>query len=165
MNYTHNELPYGKDLHGDSLQQALQELFKEYSSETVTVKLAPCMNSKRNESQNGTIGSKNIKIRHYGGSESSDFRTVCGVAQFSEGHQYVSKTVLQVGITPGSNCTKHQKIQDKKTSDNRQRKSDKKYKIRRRQLQLNKIRKNFCTAPYIYYACTPLSFRTYSQVY
>lgn len=54
-NYTHNELPNGKDLHGESLQQALQESFEEYSSDTVTVKLAPCMNSQRNESLNGTI--------------------------------------------------------------------------------------------------------------
>ena len=59
------------------------------------------MNSQRNESLNGTIGSKNPKIRYYGGSESSDFRVACGVAQRNEGHRYICKTLESLGITPG----------------------------------------------------------------
>ena len=87
MGYIHNELRHGKDIHGTSLQQALQNLFDECATETVTTKLAPCMDSQRNESLNGTIGSKNLKIRHYGGSEGSNFCTACGVAQHNEGHK------------------------------------------------------------------------------
>lgn len=52
--YMHNELPHGKELHGTSL-------FDEYSSETVTAKLAPCMDSQRSESLNGTIGLRILK--------------------------------------------------------------------------------------------------------
>ena len=137
--YVHNELPYGKDLHGSNLQQALQGIFSEYASETVTAKLAPCMDSQRNESLNGTIGSKNVKIRHYGGSESSDFRTACGVAQHNEGHKFVCQTLVDIGIKPGYYCTNHQEKQDQKASADKQRKSTKKFKIKRRQLHLNKF--------------------------
>ena len=70
--YTHNELPYGEDLHGDALQNALNEIFAEFTTEVVLEKLAPCLNSQRNESLNGTVGSKNPKIRFYGDSESSE---------------------------------------------------------------------------------------------
>ena len=137
--YVHNELPYGKDLHGSSVQSALPELFSEYASETVTSKLAPCMDSQRNESLNGTIGSKNVKIRHYGGSESSDVRTACGVAQHNEGHKFVCKTLMATGINPGLHCTNHQEKQDQKASADKQRKSTKKFKIKRRQLHLNRF--------------------------
>ena len=137
--YTHNELPYGKDLHGSSLQQALQDLFSEYASPTVTSKLAPCLDSQRNESLNGTIGSKNLKVRHYGGSESSDFRTACGVAQHNEGHNFVCETLNETGINPGPHCTSYQQKQDQKVSADKQRKSTKNVKIRRRQLRLNRF--------------------------
>ena len=117
--YVHNELPYGKDLHESSLQSALQELFSEYASETVTSKLATCMDSQRNESLNGTIGSKNVKIRHYGGSESSDVRTACGVAQHNERHKCVCKTLMETGINPGLHCTNHQDKQRKSTKNSK----------------------------------------------
>ena len=136
----HNELPHGKDLHGTSLQQGLQNLFDEYATETVTAKLAPCMDSQRNESLNGTIGSKNLKIRHYGGSESSDFRTACGVAQHNEGHKFVNKTLLKAGITPGFFCQNHQDKEDTKSRKDKIRKTSVVYKRRRRQLHLKKIR-------------------------
>ena len=37
----------------------------EYTKDIVLNKLAQCLNSQRNESLNGTIGSKNPKIRYY----------------------------------------------------------------------------------------------------
>ncbi|XP_067023731.1 uncharacterized protein [Acropora muricata] len=137
--YTHHELPYGKDLHGSSLQQALQDLFSEYASPTVASKLAPCLDSQRNESLNGTMGSKNLKVRHYGGSESSDFRTACGVAQHNEGHNFICKTLIKTGINPGSHCRSYQQELDEKVSADKKRKSTKKFKIRRRQLRLNRF--------------------------
>ena len=68
--YKHKSLPYGKNLYGDKLEAALQQIFNEYSTDIVAEKLA-----------NGIIGSKNPKIWFYGGSESNDFRVACGVAQ------------------------------------------------------------------------------------
>lgn len=40
-------------------------------------KLAPLGSSQPNESLNNTTGSKAPKIRHYGASESNDFRVAC----------------------------------------------------------------------------------------
>ena len=88
---------------------------------------------------NGTIGSKNLKIRHYGGSESSDFRTACGVAQHNEGHSFVCETLTETGINPGPHCTSYQQKQDQKVSADKQRKASKKFKNRRRQLRLNRF--------------------------
>ena len=96
--YTHHELPYEKDLLGSSLQEALQDLFSEYASLTVAPKLAPCLHSQRNKSLDGTIGSKNLKVWHYGGSESSDFRTACGVTQNNEGHNFTRETLIKTKI-------------------------------------------------------------------
>lgn len=127
--YTHHELTYGKDLHGSSLQQALQDLFSEYASTTVASKLAPCLDSQRNESLNGTIGSKNLKVWHYGGSESSDFRTACGVAQHNEGHNFICKTLIKTGINPGSHCRSYQQELDEKVSADKKRKSTKNSKL------------------------------------
>ncbi|KAK3726170.1 hypothetical protein QZH41_012757, partial [Actinostola sp. cb2023] len=68
-------------MYGESLRMALTSLFEEYATDIAVKKIAPAENSQRNESLNNTIGSKNLKIRYYGGSESSDFRVACGVAQ------------------------------------------------------------------------------------
>ena len=113
--------------------------FSEYASPTVASKLAPCLDSQRNESLNGSIGSKYLKVRHYGGSESSDFRTACGVAQHNEGHNFVCETLIETGINPGSHCRSYQQRQDEKVSADKKRKSTKKFKIRRRQLRLNRF--------------------------
>ena len=139
--YVHNELPYGKDLHGDALENALNDIFAEYTTDLVLEKLAPCLNSQRNESLNGTIGSKNIKIRYYGDSESSDFRIACGVAQRNEGHQYVGKTLAALGIDPGKQCYDYHKMLDKKQMKDNKRKSTAKVKLRRRTLYTNKATK------------------------
>jgi len=88
---------------------------------------------------NGNIGSKNFKVRHYGGSESSDFGTACGVAQHNEGHNFVCETLIETGINPGPHCTSYQQKQNQKVSVDKQRKSSKKFKIRRRQLRLNRF--------------------------
>ena len=39
---------------------------------------------------NGIIASKNLKIRSFGGSESSYYRTAAAIAQFNEGYSYLS---------------------------------------------------------------------------
>ena len=55
------------------------------------VKLAPLGSSQSNEALNNTIGSKTPKIRHYGASESNDFRF--SVSQKNIGHSYVAEVV------------------------------------------------------------------------
>ena len=86
-NYKHNTLPYGKDLEGDDLKASLQQIMEVYV--THAEKLSPLGSSQANESLNNTIGSEAPKIRHYGSSESNDFRVACAVSQKHLGHSYV----------------------------------------------------------------------------
>lgn len=73
--YKHGSLPGGKDLTGEDLRATLEEAIRPFLSHDSVKKLAPAGSSQRNESVNSSIGSKAPKIRHYGGSQSSDFRT------------------------------------------------------------------------------------------
>ena len=102
--YKHKELPYGKDLQGKKLELELNNIFNDYSTDAVAEKLAPLKNSQRNEALNSEIGSKNPKIRFYGGSESNDFRVACGVAQTNLRYTYISSTLEALNIEPGNFC-------------------------------------------------------------
>ena len=57
-------------------------------------KLAPLGSSQ--EAVNNTIGRKALKIRHYGASESNDFRVACTVSLKNLGHNYVSEVSTAV---------------------------------------------------------------------
>ncbi|KAL9956925.1 hypothetical protein ACROYT_G038486 [Oculina patagonica] len=135
-NYNHRDLPYGKDLEGDSLQSALKSLFGEYSTGIVISKLAPAANSQRNECLNSVVGTKNPKIRYYGGSESSDYRVSCGVAQANVGYKYILEAL---NMEPGFFCEVHSLKMEKKSSMDKERKSTLPFKIRRWQLNKQKI--------------------------
>jgi hypothetical protein len=94
-------------LHGQPLKSALGDLFSQYYTDNVITKLSPAANSQRHESFNSTVGSKNPKIRFYGGSESNDFRVACAVAQTSAGYDYVCRTLEALGIDPGLTCSRY----------------------------------------------------------
>ena len=142
ITYRHNELPFGKDLHGDDLEKALTKVFEDYSTDIVVKKLAPATNSQRNEAFNNVVGSKNPKIRFYGGSESNDFRVACGVSQTNEGHSYICKTLKEVNIEPGYHCTTYNEAVDAKSSKEKIRKSSIPFKKRRTQLHRDKFSSN-----------------------
>ena len=57
---------------------------KPFLTEEAAKKLAPRVSSQRNECVNSLIGTKAPKIRHYGGSESSDFRTAAAIDLFTD---------------------------------------------------------------------------------
>ena len=116
------------------MKSALQNLFDEYSTDTVAKKLAPMANSQRNEALNSVVGSKNPKIRFYGGSESNDFRVACGVAQTNLRYGYVNKTLDLLNIEPGHFCEDHTKKMDHKRFLDKIRKSSIDFKRRRSQL-------------------------------
>ncbi|XP_068684754.1 uncharacterized protein [Montipora foliosa] len=105
--YKHKDLPYGKDLHGEKLQSALNNIFKDYCTDAVAEKLASMTNSQRNETLNSVVGSKNPKIRFYGGSDSNDFRIACGIAQTNLRYTYISRTLEALDIEPGNFCLKY----------------------------------------------------------
>ena len=69
--------------------------------------MAPCANSLRNESLNSVIGTKNPKTRYYSGSESSDFRVACGIAQVNIGFGYISNTLERLNIEPETFCAEY----------------------------------------------------------
>ena len=63
ISYRHSELPFGKDLNGDSLEEELTAVFDDYSTDVVVKKLASATNSQRKEAFNNVVGSKNPKFR------------------------------------------------------------------------------------------------------
>ena len=138
--YKHKDLPYGKDLMGENLKKALDEVFAIYTSDNVVKNIAQNASSQCNESLNGTIGSKNPKIRFYGGSESADQRVACAVAQTNMGKQYLVKTLEVVDITPGCTMTQQVSKMDYERKQDKNRKQCPAFKKRRQQLV--KIRSN-----------------------
>ena len=142
LSYRHSELPFGKDLYGDALEAALNAIFDDYSTDIVVKKLAPATNSQRNEAFNNVVGSKNPKIRFYGGSDSNDFRVACGVSQTNEGRDYISQTLREVNIQPGDHCIAHNKATDQKYLKDKIRKSSTLFKKRRSQLHRDKLSAN-----------------------
>ena len=88
----YKSLPRGLALEGDSLRQALNNVFGIYAQNAE--KLAPCGSTLANESFNNSIASKAPKARHYRGSESLDFRVKAAACQKNIGHSYVSEVGL-----------------------------------------------------------------------
>lgn len=136
--YKHHDLPYGKDLFGDKLRSALENIFSDYCTDAVADKLAPMTNSQRNEALNSVVGSKNPKIRFYGGSDSNDFRVACGVAQTNLRYGYVSQTLEALNIEPGKYCTEYNERMTTKVVQDKIRKSTVDFKRRRSQLNSQK---------------------------
>ena len=101
---------------------------KPFLIEEAAKKLAPCGSSQRNECVNSLIGTKAPKIRHYGGSESSDFRTVAAISQFNEGYGYVNQAAQLMGVAGNAVTEKHTKVKDKKKDRNSLRQSTKAFK-------------------------------------
>ena len=87
--YKHKSLPHGKDLQDEKLQKDLSTLVEIFVKNAD--KLAPLGSSQANESLNNSVGSKAPKIRHYGASESNDYRVACAVGQKNIGYSYVSE--------------------------------------------------------------------------
>lgn len=132
--YKHSSLPYGKDLVGNNLKSALTTIFNDYSTDVVADKLAPALNSQRNEALNSVVGSKNPKIRFYGVSESNDFRVAYGVAQINLRYEYVNFTLEELNIEPGNFCVIHNQIMTDKVQKDKIRKCNTNFKRRRSQL-------------------------------
>ena len=139
INYKHSDLPYGKDLYGDDLRKALERIFDEYCTDIVVAKLSPGSNSQRNEALNSVIGSKNPKIRYYGGSQSNDFRVACGISQVNLGYQYISQTLESLNIEPGIHCIRYIERMDHKATQDKLRKNSINFKRQRAQLHKQKL--------------------------
>ena len=120
---------------GDKLKSALEHVFNDYRTEAVAEKLAPLLNSQRNDALNSIAGSKNPKIRFYGGSKSSDFRVACGVAQHNLRYEYVNRTLEELNIHPGNFCLTFNQKRTEKVLKDKIRKSTKEFQRRRAQIR------------------------------
>ena len=67
-----------------------EEKISNFTTDEFVRKLAPCRSTQVNENLNMIVGAKTPKIRFYGGSESSDFRTAASVAQANERYSYLT---------------------------------------------------------------------------
>ncbi|CAH3155409.1 unnamed protein product, partial [Pocillopora meandrina] len=134
-------LPGGKDLTGEDLRATLEEAIRPFLSHDSVKKLAPAGSSQRNESVNSSIGSKAPKIRHYGGSQSSDFRTAAGIAQFNKGNRYLTLATEKMGLAQTHITEQNTDKIDKKRKRDGERKSTKEFKKARRNSRKKKNQK------------------------
>lgn len=81
--YKHKTLPYGRDLKGDDLRTDLENIFSKYSENVE--RLTNLGSSQANESLNFMISMKAPKAKHFGGSESLNYRVASAVSQKNEG--------------------------------------------------------------------------------
>lgn len=100
--YEHKLLPGGKGLTGDNLKYSLEKIFRNFANNAE--QLAPCGSSQANESMNMKIASKAPKARHYGGSESNDFRVATAVCEKNIGFSFIKNVNQEMGYSPP---TKH----------------------------------------------------------
>ena len=103
--YKHATLPYGRDLTDLKLIKDLKKIFENFADRLE--ELAPSGSTQVNEAINSTVESKAPKIRHYGDSESSDFRSAAAVCQKNEGHSYIQAVQQKLDIKTDSVCLQH----------------------------------------------------------
>ena len=94
-----------------------------------------------NECVNGIVGTKAPKIRHYGSSESLNFRVASGVYQFNEGYGYLTQTTKALGLEESKVTSVFVLRQSKKRKREQERKKEPGVKRRRKELKKMKIRK------------------------
>ncbi|XP_068751110.1 uncharacterized protein [Montipora capricornis] len=139
--YKHRGLPHGKDLTDKSLRQSPEKTIEAYASNAKKLHVAPLGSSQANEALNNTIGSKAPKIRHYGSSESNDFRVACAVGQKNLGHSHVSQAFIKTQLSPGSNSLKFAKKMDKRILSLKEKQKTREYKTRRIEKKENCLKK------------------------
>ena len=140
-NYKFKDLPGGKPLSGENLRAAIENAVKPFQTDEWCEKLANCGSSQANECVNGIVGTKAPKIRHYGSSESLNFRVASGVCQFNEGYGYLTQTTKALGLEESKVTSVFVSRQSKKRKREQERKKEPGVKRRRKELKKMKIRK------------------------
>ena len=139
--FDHSDLPDGRNLQGEDLRSAIEDAIRPFLRDYVISKLIHVGSTQGTESLNGVIGFKTPKIRHYGGSESVDFRTAAGVAQFNDGSFYITDVCEELNLVSYSVTANHVDKLDKRRRSDRVRKSTRTFKKRRNQLKKTKHQK------------------------
>ncbi|XP_063408927.1 uncharacterized protein LOC134692407 [Mytilus trossulus] len=84
---------------GEQLRDDLLKLFKQLADRSD--RLIHIGTSQANESLNHIIATKAPKAKHFGGSESLNFRVAAGVAQLNCGRKYIVDVNENHGLSPG----------------------------------------------------------------
>ena len=140
-NYQYKDLPGGKQLSDDNLRAAIENAIKPFQTDEWCEKLANCGSSQANECVNGVVATKAPKIRHYGSSESLNFRVASGVCQFNEGHEYLIQTTKHLGLEESKLTTVYVETETRKRKKEQERKKKRSVKRRRKELKKAKARK------------------------
>ncbi|XP_077277706.1 uncharacterized protein LOC143905914 [Temnothorax americanus] len=136
-NYTHNGLPGGKGLTGQTMRQTLAAIFDVFWKND---KLAPCGSSQSNEAFNSSVSAKSCKAHHYAGSESFDFRIAATVCEKNIGTKYIVNLNKKLGLSPGKVTEEFRKTKNYQRAKRRKRAS--KPETKRRRLFMQKQRSN-----------------------
>ncbi|XP_062600102.1 uncharacterized protein LOC134261717 [Saccostrea cucullata] len=131
--YRHKSLPSGKDLVGEKLREALQDVFQKHAEKAE--KYIDLGSSNANENLNQMIAKKAPKAQHYSGSESLSYRVAAAVAQKNEGHKYILQVNSACNLSPGKQTEKRQNLLDKKRSTKHQFQGTYKAKVERLKLR------------------------------
>ena len=89
-NFQHKYLENEEDLLVDGRRSYIEKKMSNFTTDEFVKKLAPCDSTQVNENLNMIVGTKNPKIRFYGGSESSDFHMAASVVQANERCSYLT---------------------------------------------------------------------------
>lgn len=139
--HKYKDLPGGKPLGGDNLRAAIESAMKPFQTEEWYKKLSNCGSSQSNECVNEIVGTKAPKIRHYGSSDSLNFRVASGIAQFNDGVNYLNKAQEVIGLKENGVSSSFVVDTDKKRKRDQQRMKTSKHKRRRRELKKLKTRR------------------------
>ncbi|XP_072035542.1 uncharacterized protein, partial [Amphiura filiformis] len=137
-NYRHKALPGGKPLQDTDTRAELERIMDMQVKNADN--LAPVLNSQANECFNATVASKAPKSRHYGGSESNDYRVAAAVCQKNLGNVYVSEDNKNKNLSPGTFTLKHAIFSNTVRQRSTTRSKDRNTKLRRKQLQQDRLR-------------------------
>lgn len=140
-NYKFKDLPGGKPLSDENVRAAIESAVKPFQTDEWCEKLANCGSSQVNECVNGIVGTKAPKIRHYGSSESLNFRVASGVCQFNEGYGYLTRTTKALGLEESKVTSVFLSRQSKKRKREQERKKEPGVKRRRKEMKKMKISK------------------------
>ena len=102
--YRSKHFPGRKSFQGDGLRE---ESIQAFCTNEYVKKLVNLGSTQRNENPNHVIASKSLKVTYYGGSESNDFRTAAGVAQFNKSHSYLVSVSETLGHTTCADLLGH----------------------------------------------------------
>ena len=135
-NFQHKYLEKGEDLLGDGLRSYIEGKISSFTTDEFVRKLAPGGSTQVNENLNMIVGTKNPKIRFYGGSESSDFHTAASVGQANERYSYLTLVYDRLKHTTCiPQLDKFVTIKDRQFSKAKLRRAAIKYKRRRKSLK------------------------------